>query len=95
MKRSILKSYGRGFCNSNLNDQRANREFKIARCLDAVSNPGTGNTLCKEAYPPVEERGEVLAFFAFPLFLCGILYGFWRVVSWISRGFRDQVTPPR
>ena len=30
---------------SDLDDQKANREFRVERCLDAARNPGTGNTL--------------------------------------------------
>lgn len=83
-----------------VDSKRSKQQFELARCLDAVCNPGTGNLLgplkdtdCLTSYPPVSLRSEVIEFFfilVIPLFLGGALYAIWKVVSWIGRGFRPR-----
>jgi len=68
------------------------QRFELARCLDAVRDPGESATRitvaeCLEWHPPVYAwPGEWLYTIAFILFPA-LLYGFWRVMAWIGKGF--------
>ena len=72
-------------------NQRTWREFEISRCLEAVRDPGDSATRiteanCLQRYPPSGDRSRVVAFLSLPL----SLYGIWKILAFVGRGFRGE-----
>ncbi len=62
------------------------RQMKI--CLDAVDGPGLNlfahtKEDCRQFFPPADEWPETIGVIAPPF----ILFGVWKIVVWIARGF--------
>jgi hypothetical protein len=67
------------------------QRFELTRCLDAVRDPGDSvlritDADCRENHPPANEWPATISLVIFP----ALLYGAWRILAWIGRGFKTE-----
>jgi hypothetical protein len=76
---------------------RSARRYELSKCIedgkkyfDVNDNPITSEADCNRIHPPVNDWAETLSFLLFP----AVLYGIWRILAWVGRGFRDNPKSP-
>jgi hypothetical protein len=63
-------------------------QFVLSECLEGARTPGSPLTEdgCRKAWPPPDHSGETVGILGFP----ALLYGGWRILAWIGRGFKVE-----